>query len=70
MSSAPAEMVGELLAGVHEVLGSADPWRDHRERWLSEMQEAESGMRSLVERDEDPLGRALLISGRCNVFAN
>ncbi len=70
MRSVPAEMVGDLLAGVNEVLGSGDPWREHRERWLSEMLEAESGMRLLVEQDPDPFGRALLISGRCNVFAN
>ena len=68
--SVPAEMVGDLLRSVQEVLGSADPWREQRERWLSEMQEAESGMRSLVEGDQDPLGRALLVSARCNVFAN
>lgn len=67
---APAEMVVGLLKGVQEVLGSGDPWRDHRDRWLLEMQEAESGLRSLVESDPDPLGRSLLISARCNVFAN
>ncbi|MDE0959303.1 MAG: ARMT1-like domain-containing protein [Planctomycetota bacterium] len=66
----PAEMVGGLLKSVHSVLGSADPWREVRERWLAEMQEALPGMRQQAAQDSDPLGRALLISARCNVFAN
>ena len=66
----PAEKVGGLLKRVHSVLGSSDPWREVRERWFGEMQEASSGMQSLVEQDHDPLGRALLLSARCNVFAN
>ena len=66
----PAEKVGGLLKRVHSVLGSSDPWREIRERWFGEMQEASSGMRGLVQQDQDPLGRALLLSARCNVFSN
>jgi hypothetical protein len=66
----PAEMVGGLLKRVHSVLGSGDPWRELRERWSAEMLETLPGMRQQVAESPDPLGRALLLSARCNVFAN
>ncbi len=66
----PAEKVGGLLKRVHAVLGSVDPWSEIRERWFGEMIEARADMEKMVEEDADPLGRALLISARCNVFSN
>ena len=66
----PAEVVGDLLGSVHEVLGTADPWKKEREAWVAEMTEALPDLRERIASDPDPLGRALLISARTNAFSN
>ena len=66
----PAEVMGELLCSVHDVLGTADPWKKQREFWVQEMTEALPDLRKRIEDDEDSLGRALLVSARANVFSN
>ena len=66
----PAEGMGELLCSVHDVLGTADPWKKQREFWVQEMTEALPDLRQRIADDEDSLGRALLVSARANVFAN
>ncbi len=66
----PAEVIGDLLATVHEVLGTADPWKSDRESWVLEMTEALPNLRDRISSDTDPLKRALLISARTNVFSN
>ena len=65
-----AEVVGELLLSVNDVLGTGDPWKEDREKWFGEMVEAMPDLRDRVLKDADPLGRALLLSARSNVFAN
>ena len=66
----PAEVIGDLLGAVHEVLGTGDPWKKQRDLWVQEMVEAYPDLKARVLADEDPLGRALLMSARSNVFAN
>ena len=66
----PAEVIGDLLGSVHEVLGTGDPWKKQRDFWIQEMTDALPDLRALVSGDADALGRALLVSARANVFAN
>ena len=66
----PAEVIGDLLGSVHDVLGTGDPWKKQRDYWIQEMVDAQPDLRARVAADEDPLGRALLLAARANVFAN
>ncbi len=66
----PAEVIGDLLGAVHDVLGTGDPWKKQRDYWVQEMVDAYSDLKARVIADDDPLGRALLMSARSNVFAN
>ena len=66
----PAEVIGDLLGAVHEVLGTADPWKKQRDDWVQEMVDAYPDLKARVIADADPLGRALLMAARSNVFAN
>ena len=64
----PAEVIGELLGSVHEVLGTGDPWKKQRDFWIQEMTDALPDLRALVSGDADSLGRALLVSARANAI--